>query len=91
MVKSFSRPNRAPHRLADPQARERAEAGEPTTFSCGDRRSARSLEKGAPSGDPQWTVATANQLGLQHTLRSPGRPKGSRNKNPPEPPHLPQQ
>ena len=42
----------------------------------------RSLEKGAPSGDPQWTVATANQLGLQHTLRGPGRPKGSRHRKP---------
>ena len=53
-----------------------------TTFSCRDRRAAASLEEGAPSGDPQWTVATANQLGLQHTLRGPGRPQGSRHRKP---------
>ncbi len=33
-----------------------------------------SIARGRPFGTPEWTLETARQLGLEHTLRSPGRP-----------------
>lgn len=35
---------------------------------------ARSIRRGIPLGNPNWTMETADRLGLQHTLRSKGRP-----------------
>jgi len=37
----------------------------------------RRLRRGAPLGDEEWTLRTAEALGLTSTLRSPGRPRGS--------------
>lgn len=38
----------------------------------------RSVSRGAPYGDAQWSREVAEQLGLAHALRGPGRPsKGS--------------
>ena len=37
-----------------------------------------SIARGRPFGTPEWTLETARQLGLEHTLRSPGRPPISR-------------
>jgi putative transposase len=37
----------------------------------------RCVQKGMPYGDEAWVVRTAKRLGLQSTLRSPGRPRGS--------------
>ena len=34
-----------------------------------------SIERGSPYGDAAWTRGTADRLGLQSTLRSPGRPR----------------
>lgn len=34
-----------------------------------------SIARGAPFGTPEWTEDTARQLGLQFTLRPPGRPR----------------
>ena len=34
----------------------------------------RSLKRGRPLGDEKWTVRTARRMGLNHTLRPPGRP-----------------
>ncbi len=39
-----------------------------------------SLKKGAPFGSREWTQDTARRLGIEHTLRAPGRPQGSRNR-----------
>jgi putative transposase len=38
------------------------------------RRLRLSVEKGRPYGDDSWTQETARRLGLEHTLRSRGRP-----------------
>jgi putative transposase len=35
----------------------------------------RSGERGVPYGDPNWVVRTARALGVESTLRPPGRPK----------------
>jgi putative transposase len=35
----------------------------------------RSIQRGAPFGDADWTIDTARRLGLQSTLRPRGRPK----------------
>jgi len=35
----------------------------------------KSIKRGCPLGDPQWTLRTAMELGLVHTLRRPGRPR----------------
>ena len=35
----------------------------------------RSCVRGTPYGSPDWVIETANQLGLESTLRLPGRPK----------------
>jgi putative transposase len=35
----------------------------------------RCAERGAPYGDAAWVAATAERLGLQSTLRAPGRPR----------------
>jgi putative transposase len=35
----------------------------------------RSVARGTPFGDPDWQQRTARTLGLESTLRSPGRPK----------------
>lgn len=35
----------------------------------------RSVTRGAPYGSPSWIKATARKLGLESTLRQPGRPK----------------
>jgi len=37
----------------------------------------RSVTRGQPFGSPQWTEATAKQLGLESTSRTRGRPKKS--------------
>ncbi len=34
----------------------------------------RSVKRGRPLGEPHWTRQTAERLGLNHTLRRPGRP-----------------
>ncbi len=39
---------------------------------------ARSIRRGVPLGSPEWIARTANRLGLEHTLRSPGRPRLAR-------------
>jgi hypothetical protein len=39
---------------------------------------ARSIRRGVPVGCPEWIARTANRLGLEHTLRSPGRPRLAR-------------
>ena len=36
----------------------------------------RAMTKGSPLGDPSWRDRLVTQLGLAHTLRDPGRPKG---------------
>jgi putative transposase len=36
------------------------------------------IVRSRPMGDPQWVVQTARRLGLEHSLRSPGRPTGWR-------------
>lgn len=38
------------------------------------RRIRRSVNRETPYGDATWTVASAERLGLEHTLRPPGRP-----------------
>jgi putative transposase len=35
----------------------------------------RSVRRGTPYGEPAWMEATARHLGLEDTLRSPGRPR----------------
>ena len=35
----------------------------------------RSVVRGTPYGSPKWTESTARNLGLQSTLRKPGRPR----------------
>jgi len=35
----------------------------------------RSVQKGRPFGGEEWSVRTAKRLELEHTFRSPGRPK----------------
>lgn len=35
----------------------------------------RSTERGTPFGDPDWQSATADQLGLESSLRPRGRPR----------------
>jgi putative transposase len=40
------------------------------------------LTRQSPFGSPTWQTSIAAQLGLEHTLRSPGRPKKSPAKNP---------
>lgn len=37
----------------------------------------RSIQRGNPFGDASWSERTARDLGLESTLRSPGRPKRS--------------
>ncbi len=37
----------------------------------------RSLTKSCPFGDPAWRDRTAAKIGLEHTLRNPGRPKAT--------------
>ena len=37
----------------------------------------RSVTRGQPFGSPQWTEATAQELGLESTIRTRGRPKKS--------------
>jgi putative transposase len=32
------------------------------------------IRRGSPLGTPEWTRQTAEELGLRHTLRPPGRP-----------------
>jgi hypothetical protein len=34
-----------------------------------------SVRRDRPLGDPTWTVATAEALGLGYSLRPPGRPR----------------
>ena len=34
-----------------------------------------SVDRGRPYGDPDWQRETARRLGLQSTLRPPGRPR----------------
>ena len=34
-----------------------------------------SLERNRPMGDPAWIARMAKKLGLEHTLRPPGRPR----------------
>lgn len=34
-----------------------------------------SVQRGRPLGEADWVASTAKRLGLEHTLRSPGRPK----------------
>ena len=34
-----------------------------------------SVRRGRPLGTPEWTRTVAQQLGLQHTVRAPGRPR----------------
>ncbi len=34
-----------------------------------------SIRRGRPLGNPAWVEKTAEHLGLEHTLRAPGRPK----------------
>jgi len=41
----------------------------------------RSAWSGTPFGDTLWQQATAKRLGLESTLRSPGRPKARRTEN----------
>jgi len=41
----------------------------------------RSAQRGAPYGSETWTGITAKQLGLQSTLRSPGRPRKDASNN----------
>jgi putative transposase len=36
----------------------------------------RSVERGTPYGRAAWVQRTAEQLGLESSLRSPGRPRG---------------
>jgi putative transposase len=36
----------------------------------------RSVERGAPFGSTAWVERTAEELGLESSLRSPGRPRG---------------
>jgi putative transposase len=42
---------------------------------------ATSIQRGRPFGAPDWIAQTARRLGLQHTLRNPGRPRKSKQKN----------
>ena len=35
----------------------------------------KSVDRGRPHGDPDWQRQTALRLGLQSTLRPPGRPR----------------
>ena len=46
--------------------------------STGSRCRAAHLARSRPLGDPQWLLETAQRLGLEHTLRSPGRQPGWR-------------
>jgi putative transposase len=39
---------------------------------------ARSIRRGVPLGSPEWIARTATRLGLEHTLRSRGRPRLAR-------------
>lgn len=39
---------------------------------------ARSIRRGVPLGSPEWIARTADRLGLEHPLRSPGRPRLAR-------------
>jgi hypothetical protein len=39
-----------------------------------------SLNRCRPFGDPIWTLQTIKRLGLEHTLRSEGRPKREKGK-----------
>jgi putative transposase len=42
-----------------------------------------SVNRGRPFGEADWVAATAERLGLTHTLRGPGRPrKGSNSRGP---------
>ena len=36
---------------------------------------AQSLQRGRPFGDADWTVRTAKRLGIDPTIRPPGRPR----------------
>jgi len=38
----------------------------------------RSVQRNAPFGSPDWVERTAHQLGLESSLRAPGRPAGRR-------------
>src|SRR5262249_32563671 len=40
------------------------------------------VHRGAPYGDPVWQQQTAEKLGLQSSLRPPGRPRKKRNLTP---------
>ena len=40
-----------------------------------------SLERGSPFGEKAWAQAAAKRLGLELTLRPPGRPKAAKLSN----------
>jgi putative transposase len=40
-----------------------------------------SITRGTPFGSDPWATRTATRIGLQHTLRPPGRPRTARPKN----------
>jgi hypothetical protein len=42
------------------------------------------LKRGRPLGRDEWVRRTVRRLGLEHTLRPPGRPKGWRKHQPPK-------
>jgi putative transposase len=54
------------------------------------KRLRRSVRRGTPFGKPSWTETTAGHLGLEDTLRPPGRPrKGNQGRDSPsDPPTL---
>jgi putative transposase len=37
------------------------------------------VDRGRPFGGEQWVAATAKRLGLEFTLRGPGRPRNEEN------------
>ena len=58
-----------------------AERTQPSADLRRTRITKRFPQEGArPFGSREWTQDTARRLGIEHTLRAPGRPQGSRNR-----------
>jgi len=51
------------------------ENGDNLKYSCPATQLRRSVRRGTPFGQADWTKATAAQLGLEVTLRPPDRPR----------------
>gem|GEM_PF-6431261 len=54
-----------------------AELGEPRESGHEQEAFTRSINRGAPFGSEQWTIATVKRLALESTIRAGGRPRKS--------------